>query len=167
MKIWKMNLSYKGKSNFTFCKERNIIGHGWALQKYKACNYDEYEKFTKLEERYYKDGKFDYALKCAINGLRGMNPGDLVLLHDKHKRFYICIVTGEIKVNQEPEYCEANITCNREVRFLPHSLTVEELKKSKVEPRHCIARHTIERMLTEDREELEKYIKRKYSSYLF
>lgn len=166
MTIWKMNLSYKGNSNFAFCKERNIIGHGWALQKYKTTDYQEYIELTKLEEVFYQNGKFDYALQCAINGFLAMQSGDLVVLHDMQGNFHICIVVDEPVVNQEDDFCKANVTCNRKVRFLPKVLTESELWELGIVPKHCIARHTMERIHTADRGDIEDYVKENFSSYL-
>lgn len=167
MMIWKMNLLLNGKNNLQFCKDKNIVGFGWGLKEPETNDYEEYKRITKLEAQYYADGKFNYALKCAMNGFEKMKPGHLIILLDENMKFYICIVLDDDKtVSREAEYYEANVTCNRKVKFLPKPFKKEDLQKMGVEPRHCIARHTIERMLTEDKKILENYIIETYSSYL-
>lgn len=162
MTIWKMSLSYKGKSNFKFCREKSIIGHGWALCESETCDYQEFEKKAKLEPNYSQNGRIKYALRCAINAFKGMNVGDWVILHDENKRFHICIVQSSIKPAQDSNYHKANIAYYREVRFLPNSLTEEEVWKNGVEPKHCIARHTIERMHTEDKKNIIEYVEKRF-----
>lgn len=166
MNIWKMNLSYKGTSYFAFCKARNIIGHGWVLSKPGICTYEEYEEEAKIDPNYSQKGKIKYALRCAINAFNRMNVGDLVILHDEHKRYYICIVQGKVEVAQDINYRRANISCYRKVEFLPDSLTESELWELDINPKHCIARHTIERIHTTDKGNIEDYVKEKVFSYL-
>ncbi len=165
--IWKMNLLLKGKSNFKFCKDKSIVGFGWGLKDPGTNDYEEYKRVTKLEAQYYADGKYSYALKCAMNGFERMKPGDLIILHDENMKFHICIVSDDDKtVSQETEYYDANVTCNRKVKFLPKKFEKEDLQTLRVEPRHCIARHTIERMLTDDGKDLVNYVIENYASYL-
>ena len=166
MTIWKMNLNYKGNSYFAFCKERNIIGHGWVLSKPGIFTYEEYEAEAKLDPNYSHKGKIKYALRCAINAFNRMNVGDWVLLHDEYKRYYICIVQGKVEVAQDPNYHSANISCYRKIRFLPKSLTENELLEWGIDPKHCIARHTMERIHTDDRGKIEDYVKEHFPSCL-
>lgn len=119
----------------------------------------ENEFTTKLEGHYYKNGKFDDNLNIAMRYFDEMNPGDLILLHDKNMKFYVCVVLDEpIKINQGALYFEANVTCNRKVEFLSKAINEEELRNLGVEPSSCIARHTIEKMSSSDKEQLENYI---------
>lgn len=156
--IWKMNLLLKGKSNFKFCKDKNIVGFGWGLLEHTTTDYEEFKELTKLEGYYYQDGKYDYALQCALNAFDVMESGDIILLHAENMKFYVCVVLDEPKINQGALYFEANVTCNRKVEFLTKPISEEELRNVGVEPSSCIARHTIEKMSSPDKEQLENYI---------
>ena len=74
-------------------------------------------------------------------------------------RFYVCVVSDEhVNINQGALYFEANVTCNRKVKFLTKEISAEDLRNWGVEPSSCIARHTIERMTSSDKAQLENYI---------
>lgn len=157
--IWIMNLLHNGKSNYEFCKERNIVGFGWGLLEHTTTDYEEFKELIKIEGKYYQDGKYDYALQCALNAFDVMESGDIILLHDEKMRFYMCVVSDEhVKINQGALYFEANVTCNRKVKFLTEVISAEELRNWGVEPSSCIARHTIEKMSLSNKEQMENYI---------
>lgn len=157
--IWKMNLLHNGESNYEFCKKRNIVGFGWGLLEHTTTDYEEFKELTKIEGKYYQDGKYAYALQCAMNAFDMMKSGDIILLHDKDMSFHVCIVSDEhVNINQGALYFDANVTCNRKVEFLSKAINEEELRNLGVEPSSCIARHTIEKMSSPDKEQLENYI---------
>ena len=80
------------------------------------------------------------------------------MLHDKNMKFYVCVVLDEPKINQGALYFEANVTCNRKVEFLSKAINEEELRNLGVEPRNCIARHTIEKLVLPPDNKLNNYM---------
>lgn len=175
-KVWVMNLldnekidpeTGNRKSNFEFCKQRNIVGIGWGLCEHATTDYNEYKELTKLEGRYYKNGKYNDNLKVAMDCFEEMDEGDLILLHDKYVTFYICeVLDKKIDVNQGALYFEANVTCNKRVKYFDMPIKEAELQKLGMKRRNYIARRTIERLPISLAKELEDYIRETYPSYL-
>lgn len=156
------------KSNFEFCYEKSIVGIGWGLCEHTATDYDEYKKLTKLEGRYYKDGKYDGNLKDAMDCLEDMDEGHLILLHDKYMTFYVCeVLDKKIEVNQDTIYYDANATCNKKVRYLDIKMSAKELQGLGLQrDDYIVIGATIRPLQSTLAERLENHIRKTYPSYL-
>ena len=134
------------------------------MLEHTTTDYEEIKELTKIEGKYYQDGKYNYALQCALNAFHVMKSGDIILLHDEDMKFHVCVVLDKaINVNQGALYFDANVTCNRKVEFLTEEISAEELRNWGVEPSSCIARHTIEKMSSSNTAQMENYI----NNYIF
>lgn len=140
-KVWVLNLldnekidleTGNKKSNFEFWHEESIVGIGWGLCNHTTNDYRKYKELTKVEGRYYKNGKYEDNLQNAMDCLEAMDKGHLILVHNKHMIFYVCeVLNKEIEVNQGALYFEANVTCNKKVRYLDMKMSEQDLQNLK------------------------------------
>lgn len=148
------------KDPFEFCKEKNILGIGWgldreSLEKFKIKN--NFENYKKLVLDYYGDR----GLKTALNCYYEIEENDLIWTRDrKDNIFYLCRVTGKWEYEHKNENIENDIFSYFPIEYVKVG-TVEEVPGKVINS--FKARNTLQRITDNDIFEISKKIYNKKS----
>lgn len=116
MNVWKMNLKDNRDhcdvpmdlecSKFDFCKQRDIVGIGWA-------DYSDNEDNTLTEK--------DYGYEKAKNSISSFENGDLVWVKNPEtKEYYLCVIKSQVQYTNEEEFNKNDISmyCECEYKYI-------------------------------------------------